>query len=76
MLLPERDVATEASRSFPTLLSPDAFGSVFTGLFVGCSVASSRDESQLPSPWPMHINTSKSLLLALIVLFVNLADVP
>jgi hypothetical protein len=72
MLLPERDVTTEAGRSFPTLLAPDAFGSVFTGLFVGCSVASSRDGNTLPSPWPMHINSSESLLIALLDLFVRI----
>jgi hypothetical protein len=73
MMLPEQDIAAEAATSFPTLIAPDGFGcgnansatSSFTGLFVGCSVISSREDSELCSPWPLHINSSECLLLLL-----------
>jgi hypothetical protein len=65
MLLPAQDVAAEAAKSFPTLLGPDGFsceredgsGSLFSGVFVGCAVV--MEDCVFPSPWPLHINSSK-----------------
>lgn len=74
MLLPESDVAQEAARSFPSLLTADGFGggsgsaggssNVFSGLFVGCAVISSRDETAFPSPWPLDITSRARLCLS------------
>ena len=72
MLLPENDVAQEAARSFPSLLAADGFGcgsagsssNVFSGLFVGCAVISSRDETAFPSPWPLDITSRAPLCLS------------
>jgi hypothetical protein len=69
MLLPENDVAHEAATSFPSLIAPDGLGCAsadssghdFTGLFVGCAVISSHDETAIPSPWPLDITSSASL---------------
>jgi hypothetical protein len=68
MLLPENDVADEAARSFPSLVGPhglgcgsaDGRGSAFTGLFVGCAVICSHDETSFPSPWPLDITSRTS----------------
>ncbi len=67
MLLPENDVAEEAASSFPSLIAPnglafsraDGSSNMFTGLFVGCAVISSRDEASFPSPWPLDMSSSK-----------------
>jgi hypothetical protein len=72
MLLPENDVADEAARSFPSLIGPhglgcgsaDSSGSAFTGLFVGCAVISSHEETSFPSPWPLDITSRTSLRIS------------